>query len=383
MRKPLAALTLLTLLATAPCPAHARQDTGGASAPQYVYEVWGTSSTSQEERPWSEPFDTEAEAQARIKELQRDHGRGGLLESSPEHPTNLRIRKKVKGGDYLDAQRPGSAAAEDAGVEDEFEKEYGRIAGPRLLKEMKKRKRGSTLKEYTKRVRDAYKAAREAKKGLTGLTGKLTRQQFDEVNRLIDGYNKSRADLGGIDRELAAPLLAQFETIERVKGEEGSPGTGTPAGKWVVWVYRDVGGRWEKQDDQSFSSDDQGKAESYFEAAKRRAGFTATSNLPKKDLTGADLVGRRARGTFMDGVTPLTVEFRAGGVGQFSTADESFPGTWTVQGRSVTLRAGASVMTGTIDGSRMSGGVYRANASSVLTGQRLSDRQGTWNLTVE
>jgi hypothetical protein len=53
-----------------------------------------------------------------------------------------------------------------------------------------------------------------------------------------------------------------------------------PAGKWVVWVFKNVGGKWEKQEDQSFSSDDQKEAEKFFNEAKERDGFTATTNLP-------------------------------------------------------------------------------------------------------
>jgi hypothetical protein len=96
-----------------------------------------------------------------------------------------------------------------------------------------------------------------------------------------------------------------------------------------------------------------------------------------------NLVGRRGRGTFMDGVTPFSVQFQAGGVGTFSTADETFNGTWSVSGNTISMSAGASTFQGSIQGNRISGTVSRSNASSTVSGGRLSDRQAPWDLTLE
>ena len=65
-------------------------------------------------------------------------------------------------------------------------------------------------------------------------------------------------------------------------------------GKWVVWVFKNVGGKWEKQEDQSFSSDDQKAAESYFNKAKNQQGISVTSNLPSAsapNIVGSSWVG--------------------------------------------------------------------------------------------
>ena len=77
-----------------------------------------------------------------------------------------------------------------------------------------------------------------------------------------------------LDRFPAMPPLDLNAFKDKLEPEKS-------AGKWVVWVFKDVGGKWEKQEDQSFSSDDLKEAEKYFNEAKERDGFTATSNLPK------------------------------------------------------------------------------------------------------
>ena len=60
----------------------------------YYYEVWGTGTKEpNRQRPWSEPYDTEEEAQARLEEIERDHAKGGLLETDPDHPLDLKVKK--------------------------------------------------------------------------------------------------------------------------------------------------------------------------------------------------------------------------------------------------------------------------------------------------
>jgi hypothetical protein len=83
----------------------------------YSYEVWGTSSSEPgRERPWSEPFDTPAAAADRLAEIRRDHAPGGLLESSPDKPQGLHIKKSPRGGSFARSADDLTKAARDRAV---------------------------------------------------------------------------------------------------------------------------------------------------------------------------------------------------------------------------------------------------------------------------
>jgi hypothetical protein len=185
--------------------------------PKYVYEVRGGGTQSPtEDRLWSEPFDTLAEAQARLRELVRDHARGGLLESAPNHPVGLRIVKRLRGGtEILETIKEAKEAVDKA----------KKIAEEGLTAE--ERKLGDTLNEYANRVRDAWQNAMSARKNLTGMTGNLTQKQFRDVNNLIDSFNNRRADfskrVNSAGNTLGArygPVLTRYREVPRVAPEE-------------------------------------------------------------------------------------------------------------------------------------------------------------------
>jgi hypothetical protein len=98
----LSLMMALTIQSPVPAQEH-RDETDGRpqeeveEAQEDYYEVWGASTKEpNKERPWSESFDREAKAQARLKELEPDYAKGGLMESASDKPTALKIRKPVK-----------------------------------------------------------------------------------------------------------------------------------------------------------------------------------------------------------------------------------------------------------------------------------------------
>jgi hypothetical protein len=274
------------------------QDAKSSQAPQYVYEVWGTSTREPNKpRPWSEPLETEAQAEARIRELRRSYGKGGLRESSTDKPTGLVVRKKVKGGGYVDADKDNAEAKKG---EKELAKGYANEAAEKLSKELKERKPGSTLQEYSRRIADTYRNATGATKYLTSFTGTVTQKQFQDVNNLIDSFNRMRSDFRDKAGAEGAATLSSYPLLARVTPQDlkGKLAADATTGKWIVWVFKRRDGKWEKQEDQSFSSDDQNAAENYLNASKKREGYTVTSNLPRKAIDLAGTTWTAATGDF-------------------------------------------------------------------------------------
>jgi hypothetical protein len=306
---------------------------------------------------------------------------------SDEHPKDLRLTRSREIKVSAEA-RDFVKAAEDA------KEAYSRLKEAKEAVDKAKeflekgltaaeRKAGDTLKEYRDAVKKAYDNVIKAKENLASMTGRVREKQFQEINRLIDSYNRANNGLSGSPARPGVPAGNLLPRIAPLKPEElrGKLSPDGPEAKYTVWVFKAEAGQWVKHEDRTFSTDDAEAARGYMNQVKRVPGWTATSNLPKPQA--ASLVGRRGRGTFMDGVTPFSVEFRAGGVGLFKSADESFPGTWSVEGNSITMKAGASTFTGAIEGNRLSGRVSRTNASSVVDGGRLVDRGGPWDLTLD
>ncbi len=86
-----------------PIPSFSASDYDGPKDGDFYYEVWGTSTREPGHyRPWSEPFETMQAAKARFEEIKRDHAAGGLLESDPDKPLKLEIRKTSREGKSTD-----------------------------------------------------------------------------------------------------------------------------------------------------------------------------------------------------------------------------------------------------------------------------------------
>jgi hypothetical protein len=93
-----------------------------------------------------------------------------------------------------------------------------------------------TRVEYARRVEDAYRRVREAKTGLTSLTKTTSKRQFDDVNKLIDGYNSARADLARVEVRLAAPLVAKYPALSRIGSSDvkAQQESSVPSGEYTV-----------------------------------------------------------------------------------------------------------------------------------------------------
>ena len=194
---------------------------GAQNAQEYYYTVVGVSSKEPNQiRPWSEPFDTEAAAQARLNSIIRDHSKGGLLEFAPDHPRELKIRKEPK------LAKPMKNVVEDA------KDTKAAIDKAKELLNAEERKVGDTLKEYADQIATAYENAVKAKQGLTSMIGAITRKQFDGVNKQIDGFNGLRTETREKVGVAGASLMVRYPTMSRVtpqdlKGnlEDSSPAT--------------------------------------------------------------------------------------------------------------------------------------------------------------
>jgi hypothetical protein len=97
-RGPFCLCHIKELLLAAPCfpllvlgsIAQERRADDGA---KYTYEVRGRSNLSSEDRPWSRPYDDEANAKAELESIRRADAKGGLREYDPEKPVGLYIQK--------------------------------------------------------------------------------------------------------------------------------------------------------------------------------------------------------------------------------------------------------------------------------------------------
>jgi hypothetical protein len=258
---------------------------------------------------------TRAESEQDVKRWENEHPKSLLLAVVREKTRKTPARKLTDAKEAADKVKDAKEAVDKA----KEIREKGLTAKERQL--------GDTLKEYTNRIKDTYENVKNLKSNLLSMTGKLSRKQFDEANKLIASYNKSRDELGKAEKVLSGARAERLKSASQPgssgrsanvplpQGPVAAPGNVSvldrfpamapldpndfkdklepekPAGKWTVWVYKNVGGKWEKQEDQSFSSDDQKAAEKYFNEAKERDGFTATTNLPASLFAGTTWAG--------------------------------------------------------------------------------------------
>jgi hypothetical protein len=249
---------------------------------------------------------TQAEAEQDVKRWDNEHPKSLLLAVVREKTRKTPVSKLKDAKEAADKVKDAKEAVDKAKEIQE--------KGP------EERKLGDTLKEYTDRIKDTYENVKNLKSNMLSMTGKISRKQFDDANKLIARYNKSRDELGKVEKQFSTARSDRFKAAPLPGSSGGVRKGGTPpqanvsvldkfpamapldpndfmdklepekpAGKWVVWVYKNVGGKWEKREDQSFSSDDQEAAEKYFKKAKELDGFTATTNLPpsaKPESTG-------------------------------------------------------------------------------------------------
>jgi uncharacterized protein (UPF0297 family) len=299
MRKAQIIVAVATLIGSIQALAPAEQE---AKQEQEVhYEVWGTSEKEpSRQRPWSDKqFDKQADAQNEIAEIQDSFAK--LLKSDSDKPLGLWVKT------ITEAKPSKLKEAKEAALKVKEAKEATDKAKEIQKKGLtaEERKLGDTLKEYTKRIEDTFKNIKTLESKMKSTVGKISQKQFDEVNKLIASYNQSRNEIRRVEREL---IIERGGTPTRSRSRQGNPQANAsvldkfpmeapldpkdfkdklepekPTGKYVVWVYKQVGNKWEKQEDESFSSDDQEQAEKYFTRAKVRAGYTATSNLPKAE----------------------------------------------------------------------------------------------------
>jgi len=283
------AVGLLTTLASA-----SEQVPSNSQAVQgYYYEVWGSSSKeSKRDRPWSEPFDSEADARTRLRTIQRDYAKGGLLEADSDKPLRLYVKKTprvtIPKRDLLDEAKKAADAAQEAA--EKLEAAQNAIENLKKLEEFaetgrvksdssKERWPGDTLKEYGRRLKDSFDRVIDAKKTLTSGTNELAEKKFNEVNRLIDSYNR---EVGPFNGKASAAGLNMLPTISRLTpGElESKPAPESTTGKYTVWVYRSVNSQWRKQDDRTLNTDDEEQARAYEVQVKGYRGWIAKSNVP-------------------------------------------------------------------------------------------------------
>ncbi len=203
------------------------------------------------------------------------------------------------------------------------------------------RKRGDTLKEYRAALKDAYDRVMTAKRDLTSMTGTITRKQFQDVNNLIDSFNRSRNDSGQQAGGAAGPVLSQYPALAPVTPGElrGKLAPGDSDGRYTVFVYKRINGQWIKQEDRTLSTNEASQAEKYAGDVKRIPGWTATSNLPQ----GEPIVGTTWRPSYDNGET---YAFLAGNVLRASRGGVSKDGRWEMTGTSVSMYI--SIMPGTV-----------------------------------
>jgi hypothetical protein len=244
------------------------------------------------------------------------------------------------------------------------------------------RKKGDTLKEYWDQIKQAFDRAMNAKKDLTSMTGQITIKQFNDVNNLIANFNKQYDDASAKGISLAGTGIERLQPINAERSR-----------KYTVLVYQQQGGKWVKDESRSIVSDDLASVQGYVVKVKSVRGWTATTNapdaksqpladtMPHDETTFLSLNGKTGTGKLgkIDGGTKFIVEFQDGGTAVMSTAEEGKPfrGTWKQTGKNVTMKAGASIFSGVIEGNRISGTRSRANAKSY------NDTVDTWELSFE
>ncbi len=134
------------------------------------------------------------------------------------------------------------------------------------------RKRGDTIKEYKASLQLAFNRAMNAKAQLTSTTGQLTLKQFNDVNALIRSFN-NRYDA-------ASAKGWSFDGTEMSRLE---PLSAKSSRAYTVYVFKQSGGQWVRDDTRSFVSNDLDAVQGYVVQVKRIRGWTATTNAPERE----------------------------------------------------------------------------------------------------
>jgi hypothetical protein len=332
----------------------AQEQTKADDTSKYYYEVRGASAINHPdpESVWGTNYETESIAEAKIKEWERLYAKGGLLEYDLDKPIKLRVVKMLKPVIHT---AKNAVEAKDAVDKAKKTAENGLTAAERKL--------GDTLKEYTNRIKDAYQNATNAKKAVMSLTDKISEKQFNDANTLIDRFNRDRSSFSEKAGTLSGPFLASYPEMPRILvGElKGKLATDKAVGKWNVWVFKQNNGQWEKQEDQSLSTDDEREAQKYLDESKGKAGFTATSNLPNKflDIANSKWVGK-ATVVFDDGTEQITdnvsYTFESNGRSLYQNpGHNNITYSWKIESGRITLTTqdGRNADVFTIDGDTM------------------------------
>ena len=187
-------------------------DTEGTGG--FYYQVWGPSTNDpNRDHVWSQPFNTEAAAQEELNSIERSYAKGGILEYSKERPIRLYIKTLPRSDQ---SKSPSERVNEATDV-------VGKVKSALNAEE---RKVGDTLRGYATRVTIAYQQVVYAKKKLTETTGNITKKQFDDVNKAIDRFNKTRTEFAekipssGPLQSRYAPMLDKRPTVTTVMPQE-------------------------------------------------------------------------------------------------------------------------------------------------------------------
>ena len=155
------------------------------------------------------------------------------------------------------------------------------------------------------------------------------------------------------------PGAAQYASISPQAAPRANKSS-KATGKYTVWVFKLVNREWQKQEDRTLQTDDEGKGRAYLDRVKSVSGWTATSNLPSKKKADKSDQGTTAalEGTawaYFGSIEGCVFSFERGG-GFWGTSYQE-AGTWAQERNKVTMQipygngAGFNVFTGVL-GSR-------------------------------
>lgn len=210
-------LAFLVVAITHGAMARGQDSSPSGDQPTYSYEVWGTSTQQPtRQRPWSEPYDSKAAAQARLLQLKKDYSSGGLMRAYPDKPLNLQVVERVR------------SAVDKASVAKKVKAAEHRV--------------GDTLKEYANQIKSVYERIVHLKHTLGSGVRKLSSEQLASVNREIDSYNRLRDD---VDRQFpgddeCATLLQRYPAMDRVPPQPASGGPAQTETMVGVWIWNSV-----------------------------------------------------------------------------------------------------------------------------------------------
>jgi hypothetical protein len=200
------------------------------------------------------------------------------------------------------------------------------------------RKLGDTLKEYADKVKTAYEDIRKLTAGMKFMTGSITQKQFDDVNKLIDSYNKYQGVVDNYRSSVPGTKLASVPALPRVK-----------AGDLRAKILPDT-------------AKSESRPGQMGPGKPRPDPITPPVQATKEVvLAGSSFAGSETLG----GYGRLRFSFRAGGGATMYDTDGAQNGTWEQRGNRVTLRfySGSVVYEGTLTGRTLAGTARNASVS--------------------